>query len=206
MITNILAIGAHPDDIEFGLGGTVAKLAENGHSVFFLIMTFGGNPIDNEVRKKEAMVAGEFLGVEKIIFGGVDPFKLAHDRKNIKIIESVIEEFKPDEIYLPHISDTHQDHRNVTLCALSATRRFSKTIYFYETPSTLEGFIPQRFVDIGKHVSTKKIALNAHASQHTKYFLYLMDAMEGLAITRGMQSRNSIKYAEAFQIFRDVEK
>jgi LmbE family N-acetylglucosaminyl deacetylase len=202
---NILAIGAHPDDIEFGVGATVAKLAKKGHNIFFFIMTFGGNHVNHELRKKEAIESAKILGVNNVLFGNVDPFQLTYDRKNVKIIDDVIEKIKPDEIYLPYPSDSHQDHRNVTLCSISATRKHSK-IYFYETPSTLQDFIPQKYVNVGDHIFDKINALQVHATQHNKRFLNCVEAMEGLAIMRGMQSRNDIKYAEAFHVFRDVER
>jgi len=202
---NILAIGAHPDDIEFGVGGTMAKMAKDGHNIFFFIMTLGGNSADHKAREEEAVEAANILGVKNVILGKVDSHQLTCDRKNIKLIEEAIDSINPDIIYLPYPSDTHQDHRNITMCALSAARRFSK-IYFYETPTTLQDFIPQKYVDIGNHIFDKMRALRAHATQHTKYFLNAVDAMEGLAMTRGMQTRNSIKYAEAFYVFRDIEK
>ncbi|OGI12547.1 hypothetical protein A3K64_01420 [Candidatus Micrarchaeota archaeon RBG_16_36_9] len=202
---NILAIGAHPDDIEFGAGATMTKLAKKGHNVSFFIMSFGGNLSNHQGREKEAMEAARILGIKNVFFGRVDPHQLVCNRKNIKIVEEIVEKIKPDEIYLPYHSDTHQDHRNVALCTMAATRRFSK-IYFYETPTTLQDFIPQKYVDIGNHIFNKIEALKAHVTQHTDYFLYSVEAMEGLAITRGMQSRSNIKYAEAFQVFRDIER
>lgn len=201
---NILAVGAHPDDIEFGVGGTMAKLAKKGYNISFFIMTSGGNHNHNELREMEAIEAAKVLGIKNVLLGKIDPFQLAYDRKNIVLIEGIIEKVKPDEIYLSYPSDTHQDHRNLTLCALSAARRFPK-IYFYETPSTLQDFIPQKYVDIGNHIFDKIKALKIHVTQHNKAFLDIVDAMESLAITRGMQSRNNIKYAEAFRVFRDVE-
>ncbi|MCX5679173.1 MAG: PIG-L family deacetylase [Candidatus Omnitrophica bacterium] len=69
---NILAIGAHPDDIEFGCGGTLLKYSSSGHRVFLLVLTKGGFGGDPDVRSKEQKEAALFLGAKEVFWGGVE--------------------------------------------------------------------------------------------------------------------------------------
>ena len=63
---NILAIGAHPDDIEFGCGGTLAKYAQKGHSIYMLVLTDGSYGADPDVRKKEQEESARYLRVKEL--------------------------------------------------------------------------------------------------------------------------------------------
>ncbi len=69
---NILAIGAHPDDIEFGCGGTLIKYSQKGHRLFLLVMTEGGSGAQTATRKTEQQDSKEILGAEKIYWGGCE--------------------------------------------------------------------------------------------------------------------------------------
>lgn len=201
---NILAIGAHPDDIEYGAGGTIAKLVKANHKITFLILSSGeasGNP---EVRKKEAINGAKILGVNNVIFGDLKDSHIKHEKETIDIIEDAIRKVKPDRIYTLYTEDGHQDHRNTSLSTISAGRNVS-SIFFYENPTVFSNqFNPNVFVDISDTVNEKIKALNAHASQNIKPYMDV-SAIEGLAKFRGFQTRMKIKYAEAFQIFRHLE-
>ena len=65
---NILAIGAHPDDIEFGCGGTLLKYSEQGHKVYMLVLSKGDKGGDSEVRQKEQESSARILKIEKLFF------------------------------------------------------------------------------------------------------------------------------------------
>jgi LmbE family N-acetylglucosaminyl deacetylase len=107
---NKLAIGPHPDDIEFGCGGSLLKYAACGHKVFLMVLTdgsFGGDPL---VRKAEQESAAGFMGAQ-LFWGGYRDTELQGTRELIQNIDSVINQVKPDIVFLNFWADVHQDHR-----------------------------------------------------------------------------------------------
>jgi LmbE family N-acetylglucosaminyl deacetylase len=196
---NILAIGAHPDDIELGCAGTLAMHKSKNDRVYFLVLTLGearGNP---EIREIECTNSAKFLNVDELFLGRLEDTRVSDGRETIDIIENIVTKIKPDIIYGPSPKDTHQDHRNTGRATLSACRR-SKKILLYEGASTLKEFFPQVFVDIEKVMNIKLKTTKAYESQldsNGSYFL-AMNALEGLAKFRGYQA--GINAAEAFEV------
>ena len=198
---NILAIGAHPDDIEFGCGGALIKYTQKGHRLFLLVMTGGGMGGTSAVRIKEQQASGEILAAEKIFWGGYEDTQLIVDTELIGKIEAVIAEVKPDFIFCNFPDDTHQDHRHLAQAIMSATR-YIRNVLFYEGPTT-QNFNPQVFVDISDTLERKVEALKAHKSQVMKTNiedLSIVEVAHSSANFRGIQGR--VKYAEAFHSLR----
>lgn len=198
---NILAIGAHPDDIEFGCGGALIKYTRKGHRLFLLVMTGGGMGGTSAVRIKEQQDSGEILAAEKIFWGGYEDTQLIVDTELIGKIEAVIAEVKPDFIFCNFPDDTHQDHRHLAQAIMSATR-YIRNVLFYEGPTT-QNFNPQVFVDISDTLERKVEALKAHKSQVMKTNiedLSIVEVAHSSANFRGIQGR--VKYAEAFHSLR----
>ncbi len=119
---NILAIGAHPDDIEFGCGGTLFKYSESGHKVYMLVLSKGDKGGDPDVRQKEQEDSARILKVEKLFFSDYVDTEIVQSQKLITEIESFLKEVKPDFIFAQYSDDTHQDHRNLSESTISATR------------------------------------------------------------------------------------
>jgi LmbE family N-acetylglucosaminyl deacetylase len=198
---NILAIGAHPDDIEFGCGGALIKYTQKGHRLFLLVMTGGGLGGSPSVRTQEQKAAGKILGVEKIYWGGYEDTHLVVDIALIDKIEAVIAEVKPDFIFCNFPDDTHQDHRHLAQAIMSATR-YIRNVLFFEGPTT-QNFNPQVFVDISDTLDRKVESLKAHHSQVMKTNiedLSIIEVARSSANFRGIQGR--VKYAEAFHSLR----
>jgi LmbE family N-acetylglucosaminyl deacetylase len=198
---NILAIGAHPDDIEFGCGGSLSKYSERGHQLFLLVMTGGGSGAPSETRMAEQTAARAILGAEEIFWGGYQDTHLGVDAEMIKKIESVIASVKPEFIFCHFPDDTHQDHRHLAQAIMSATR-YIRNVLFYEGPTT-QNFNPQVYVDISDTLDTKLEALRAHRSQVMKTNiedLSIIEVARSCANFRGIQGR--VKYAEAFHSLR----
>jgi LmbE family N-acetylglucosaminyl deacetylase len=198
---NILAIGAHPDDIEFGCGGALIKYTQKSHRLFLLVMTGGGLGGSSSVRTEEQEASGKILGAEKIFWGGYDDSHLIVNVELIGKIEAVIAEAKPDFIFCNFPDDTHQDHRHLAQAIMSATR-YIRNVLFYEGPTT-QNFNPQVFVDISDTLDRKVEALQAHHSQVMKTNiedLSIVEVARSSANFRGIQGR--VKYAEAFQSLR----
>jgi len=142
----ILALGAHPDDIEFGLGGTCLKIGNNGTEIYYMVLTkgeFGGDPRQRQIEQEEVL---RVLGVKKLFWGGYVDTELPKEREIITQIEKVITEVNPDEVYVNYLEDIHQDHRTLAVCTLAATR-YIKRVFFYED-YTSSNFEPDIFVDI----------------------------------------------------------
>jgi len=192
---NILAIGAHPDDIEYGCGGTLCKYAKLGHKIYLLVMTKG--EVGGWRRAREQARSARILSAEKLFWGGYRDTRVPLGKELINRIEATVTKVKPTFIFVNYLDDTHQDHRTVAQATNTATR-YTKNVLYYEVPST-QNFNPAVFIDI-KGVLEKKVAsLRAHASQVTAtriQNLTIIDSALSNAVFRGIQGR--VKYAEAF--------
>jgi LmbE family N-acetylglucosaminyl deacetylase len=198
---NILAIGAHPDDIEFGCGGTLIKYTRKGHRLFLMIMTGGAQGAPAEMRMQEQKASRAILGADDIFWGGYDDTHLVVDVEMIRKIEGVIAAVKPEFIFCHFPDDTHQDHRHLAQAIMSATR-YIRNVLFYEGPTT-QNFNPQVYVDIADTLEAKLDALRAHRSQVMKTNiedLSIIEVARSSANFRGIQGR--VKYAEAFHALR----
>ncbi len=198
---NILAIGAHPDDVEFGCGGTLIKYAGKGHQVQLLILTDGGLGGDPAERRKEQEDAARVLGAQQIFWGGYRDTEVTLDRDLIQKIEGVLQTVGPHLILVHFADDTHQDHRNIATAVVTASR-YTRNVLFYEGPTTAN-FTPSVFVDIDAVLDRKLEALTAHTSQVTKTgveALSILDLARAAAHFRGIQGR--VRNAEGFVPFR----
>jgi LmbE family N-acetylglucosaminyl deacetylase len=197
----ILALGAHPDDIEFGCGGTFLKYSRQGNQIYFMVLTmgeFGGTP---SVRQKEQEEAVRILGVKKVFWGGYTDTELPNDRIIITHIDKVLKEIDPDEVYVNYLEDIHQDHRILARCTLAATR-YVKRVFFYED-YTSSGFEPDIFVDIEDVLEEKQNLIRVYDSQVKKAYpskLDMVETVKAAANFRGFQGK--VKYAEGFKAFR----
>ena len=200
-MVNVLAIGAHPDDIELGCSATILRYKKTGAKIFLLVLTKGEASGDPEIREKECRKSAELMGADDIFFGGLEDTKIDAGVKTIMTIERIIEQIKPDVIYTHDYKDTHQDHRNSAYATLSAGRR-SKKIFMYESPTTLRDFFPQVYIDIEDEFEEKKKIMRLFSSQSSKEWWAIGDraamAIEGLAAYRGFQA--GLKVAEAFEV------
>jgi LmbE family N-acetylglucosaminyl deacetylase len=193
----VLAIGAHPDDLELGCGATLLAHSAAGDAVTMLVMTGGENgPAGaggTDVRRREQEAAATLLGA-RLRWGGLADCSVAADATTVGLIEQVVRETGADLVYVHAPDDSHQDHRAVTAATLAAGRRLSRVLH-YQSPSTLT-FTPTVFVDVTMHLSGKLAALGAHASQVEQSAMVEPDAVVASARHWGSQAR--IGYAEAF--------
>lgn len=197
---DILTIGPHPDDLEYGCGGTLAKMALRGHRIHLLVMTKGGMGGRPEVRQKEQEASARLLKA-RLHWGRWTDTQVPLNKDLIQDIETVIRRVEPGLIFVPYHNDTHQDHRNVSQATVTATR-YARNVLFYEAP-TSQDFTPSVFVDIGKVLDKKLALLRAHRSQvyQTKVpDLSIIENARSVAIFRGFQNR--VKYAEGFMPLR----
>ncbi|HEU5484203.1 MAG TPA: PIG-L family deacetylase [Microlunatus sp.] len=164
----VLAVGAHPDDVEIGVGGTLAAHAAAGDQLTILTMSGGSVGGESEVRHLEAKAAAEVVGA-RLVHLDFEDTHLDPASGVITAIEQIVAEVSPDRIYTHSANDRHQDHRAVNEAVQIAARRVAG-IWCFESPSCTVRFMPNRFVDITGFLETKLQMLAAYASQgHRDY-------------------------------------
>ncbi len=193
----IIAIGAHPDDLEYGCGGTLCKLSKAKHKINLLVMTRGEMGGDPSLRQKEQERSAKILNA-KLFWGRFKDTQIPLEKETIHTIEHFIKSIKPDLIFVLHPNDTHQDHRAIAQATITATR-YVRNVLFYEVPTTVDFSPASVFVDITDAIDHKMALLKAHKSQVfcTRVAdLSILESVKATALFRGFQNR--LKYAEGF--------
>jgi LmbE family N-acetylglucosaminyl deacetylase len=194
----VLAVGAHPDDVELGCGATLLAHRARGDSVGLLVLTGGEHgPQGQSSRVSEQEIAASILGAE-LFWGGFEDGSVPEGRAGVTVVEEAIRAIGADVVYTHSPRDSHQDHRSAAVATLAAGRHVSR-ILMYETPSSL-GFTPTVFVDAADHLPGKLKALRAHVSQVLQNDLVDLDAVAAQARYRGFQAR--LRHAEGFETER----
>ena len=194
---NVLAIGAHPDDIELGCGAALLAHRRAGHAVTMLVMTAGRGASEQQARPSEQEEAAALLQAG-LVWGGFEDGRIPRGEPPVRVIEDVIAETGAEIVYTHAAADSHQDHRTVA-AATAAAARMTQRVLCYESPTSL-GFSPTHFVDVGGLVEAKLGLVRAHLSQVMKNGLVDLEAVEAQARFRGFQAR--VRYAEAFEATR----
>ena len=230
MNTDILAIGAHPDDIELGCGGTIASCVKQGLNVSILDLTLGelGTRGNAKIRTEEAKNASKILGVKSRINLKLPDGNIEVNKKNIYKVISIIRSLRPKILIIPHFLERHPDHEH--------THTIAKEAWFYsgleKIKTSLNGkdqiayrpkkyfhfmqkyeFEPSFIFDISDVFDIKMKAIKAFASQFynpnskeketllsNKEFLEFIEARD-----RNFGSMIYTKYGEAFYSFENVK-
>jgi LmbE family N-acetylglucosaminyl deacetylase len=202
---NILVVGAHPDDLEIGMGGTVTKLSRLGFNVKLVIATLPNFTQNDkkEERRMEAVRSSKVMGCPEPDFLDLPPEQMTHSRSLIGTIDKYIQDYKPVAVFTQWIGDSHQDHQALTKSVISGSRD-TTDLYMYETTIpggiTEQAFRSQLFIDITDFIDPKKSALECFDSQQVRCGPIWIDAIIGRAAYRGYQL--NCKYAEAFEVIR----
>lgn len=159
----VLAIGAHPDDVEIGCGGTLAKHHANHDLLHILTLSRGSAGGDVNIRAIEAQSAATLLGAHLKIANLSDTY-IGEGAETISAIEAAVRELNPTHVYTHCLEDTHQDHRAVHTASLVACRNVPN-VYCYQTPSSTVEFKPHRFVDITEFIKQKVELISVYKSQ-----------------------------------------
>lgn len=198
----ILAIGAHPDDLEIAAGATLAKMRDAGFKITGLVMTRGEKGGDGDTRPLEAREGAKFLGMDSVQVLDFTDTILSADIVNIThAIEETIAKVQPEIIFTHSIHDLHQDHQTVYEATMRAARSTRTTILCYESPSVTQDFHPTYFIDVDKYVEVKIQALREHWNQRKKPYMK-PDLVRGKLAFRGAQAK--VEYAEGFEVARMV--
>jgi LmbE family N-acetylglucosaminyl deacetylase len=217
----ILVIAPHPDDEVLGMGGTMCRLAAEGHEITVAIITRGWAPLfpDAQVQqvRSEARAANELLGVRTVRFLDL-PVTRLHElpehELNGAMAKLVVDE-EPEWVFMPHPGDRHEDHRQVFDAGLVALRpvrgrEYVRRIWCYETvsethwaaPNIEPNFEPHTWFDITDHLETKLAAMQRYGSQMQPFPApRSLEAVRALAVWRG--SVVSMGAAESFVVVRE---
>jgi LmbE family N-acetylglucosaminyl deacetylase/CheY-like chemotaxis protein len=160
----ILAIGAHPDDVEIGCAGALLEHAARGDEVTVLILTGGERGGDVSLRAQEAQDAARLLGAE-LRHETLPDTSVPEGGETISVIDMVVAELQPEAVYTHSLNDNHQDHRNVHRATIVAAREVPN-VFAYQSPSTGIAFSPSRFVDVTPYMEAKLRALREFRTQH----------------------------------------
>jgi LmbE family N-acetylglucosaminyl deacetylase len=200
MYRSVLAIGAHPDDIELGCGGALLQHVIAGDRVTMLVMTDGEiGPGRVSERVSEQEHSCEILGASNLIWGNIPDCRVSlHELEVVHTIEDAIGKCRADIVYTHSLADSHQDHRAVAAATTGAARKCG-TILSYDAPSSLN-FRPSVFVDIASVMDKKIEALLCHASQVAASEMVDDHRVRAQATYRGHEAR--LLAAEAFEPIR----
>jgi LmbE family N-acetylglucosaminyl deacetylase len=163
----VIALGAHPDDLELGAGGTLARLSREGARVVMAVVSIPGDPA---TRRREAERGAEILGGELRVLLDA-PGKRIEDYKSyelVALLDREVRELEPAAVLTHGAGEVHRDHRMVHEAAL-ATQRLRYFDFLTYQPCFCRpvpaAFHPRLYVDVSATIDTKMRAIEAHASQ-----------------------------------------
>jgi LmbE family N-acetylglucosaminyl deacetylase len=195
----VLAFGAHPDDLEVGAGGLLARLSADGADVTMAIVSI---PNRAEERRAEAHASAKILDAELFIL---------HEEKQCRVedipmhelvrrFDQLVGDIRPDLVITHSANDLHWDHSLVNRATVSALRRTPcDLLAFLSSPemNAQSRSIGQCFADISTTVDTKIAAISAHRSQLPK-----LDLESSRDLARAMGRISGFAYAEAYEVLR----
>lgn len=217
-MNKVLVIAVHPDDETLGCGGALLKHKASGDSINWLICTtIDKDHHDYQDREKQIEKVSKLYS-----FDSVHNLRLKTMRVDeysfstlIEKISRVINEIKPNIVYLPFKSDIHSDHRKIFESAFSCTKsfryQFIKKVYMMETLSETEFapsmqvdcFLPNTYVDISEFIDKKIEIMNVFTSEIDKHpFPRSEKNIRALATFRGASS--GCQYAESFMLLKEI--
>jgi len=204
-LNNILVLGPHTDDGEFGCGGTIARFVEEGKNVYYATFSCAEESVPKglpkDILEKEVKKASTILGIKKenLLIYRYPVRRFAHYRQ--EILENLVElkdRIQPDLVLMPSDNDLHQDHYTIAMEGLRAFKFTS--ILGYEMPWNNISFTTNSFVYLKlRHIEKKLESLKCYRSQIGRKYANA-EYIKGLARTRGVQI--SVEYAEAFDVKR----
>jgi N-acetylglucosamine malate deacetylase 1 len=205
---NIVCVGAHPDDPETGCGGTLARLANEGHRVSIIYLTRGeagvrdgDSRFTSQVRTAEAERGSMLLGAQALFANQIDG-QTATDESAREQFTALLASLDPDVVFTHWPIDTHRDHRNAAQLTYEAWEALGEsfTLAYYEVMTGVQThhFEPNCFVDISFTTEQKRAAIYTHVCQNPDRFYPYHARMEQ---ERGAEAQ--FKRAEAFVVVRE---
>lgn len=224
---NVLVVAAHPDDELLGCGGTAARLAREGHWVSLAILGEGvtsrhqertdADPAALQSLKAASQRVADLLGAKELSLHGLpdNRFDSIPLLDVIKIVEQLVERWRPAAVYTHHGGDLNVDHQVVSRAVLTATRPLEgnpvRDLYMFEIPSSTEWafqqlspvFKPSVFVDISETLDLKAQGMQQYESE-ARSFPHPRSGEALRAIAQRWGSVAGCKAAEAFELVRSL--
>ena len=198
-VRKAIAFGAHPDDVEVGAGGLVAKLTTSGAHVTIVVSSI---PNQYAVRRAEAMAAASVLGAALVLPPGDETGSRVEDVPTSALVarfERELAAVEPDLVIVHGGHDSHHDHLAVHRAVLAAVRRTRCDILAYATrlPAGVSPPPPTCVVDISSVIDKKLAAIGEHKSQFQPDF-----PEKRRDIHRALGVTHSLPYAEVYEVLR----
>ena len=204
---NILAIGAHFDDVELGCGGSLFYWKEQGHNINIFTATLSGyhNSLGNVVRSNEVAIAegqqaAKFLDAQ-LITGDFPTFELQFSEPLNQKLITAITLVQPDLVLTHWSGDIHHDHRELGLATLHCCRHIPKLLTYssnwYESDRR---FDPRFFVDISNSLDKKIELIKIYQSENLRTNQIWLDYTYSQARLMGLKA--GVQYAEGFEVVK----
>lgn len=195
----VLAFGAHPDDLEVGAGGLLARLAAEGAKVTMAVVSIPNNA---EQRKAEAMAGADVIDADLFILYEDKPCRVEDIPMHelVRRFDTIVGDTRPDLVITHSAHDLHWDHGLVNRATVSALRRTPcDLLAFLSSPemNAQSRSLGQCFADITKSIDQKIAAISAHRSQVPK-----LDLESSRDLARAMGRISGYEYAEAYEVLR----
>ena len=216
-----IVIAPHPDDEVLGVGGTLMRRKAEGEKMAWLIVTGITTETgwsDEKIRQRadEIKRVTELIGFDSVFELNFPTTQLDQVPMSdlIAAISNVFKMFEPEEVFVPHPSDVHTDHRIVFDAVASCTKWFRypsvRRVLAYETLSetdfglgTNQTFRPNVFVNIEPYLADKLRVMDIYELEIGEFpFPRSYEAIRALATLRGVAS--GFKAAEAFELLREI--
>lgn len=223
MSKRILVFSAHPDDLDFGCAGTVAKLVKEGNKITYCIISNGEKGIDKiktsrqaiiSIRKKEQKRAARIVGVKDVIFLNEKDGEVENSKALRRKLVSIIRKIKPDIVFsfdpanflFDNFYRYHRDHRQAAEAVFDALYPASGSEAFFQDlnrkPHTIKEvwffatYRPNLWIDVSETIDKKIEALLSHHSQITNE-----KRLKKMILKRAQDvgKKKKIKYAESFR-------
>jgi len=208
----VLAVAAHPDDVELLCAGTLGLLSRQGHELWLAHMTVGDKggqqPPDElaRIRGEEALSAAKILGAET--YGGITgDLELYVCARHAQRITELLDEVEPNVVITHALSDYHPDHRITGRMVVDrvGVRSVQPPVLYMDTVAGID-FAPEFYCDIAETVELKKDMLRCHTSQIQWMARYrhtdIEYIIEWVGAWRGLQC--GARYAEGFRVETSV--
>jgi LmbE family N-acetylglucosaminyl deacetylase len=200
----VLVFGAHPDDMEIGMGGTIAKHTAVGDDVLLVVATV---PSQREERIREAYEAARVLGARLELLD-IPPEEIGFNRRTTHEFDRLFSTLDPHLAYTHWNQDSHQDHNAVARTVIAAARKNRCSLLMYEQtiPGGVVpgGFKAQSFVDISDFIDRKTQSILIHRTQIAMNGGdWWLEGLRGRAMYRGYQI--NVRFAEAFEVVKEID-
>lgn len=195
----VLAFGAHPDDLEVGAGGLLARLSEEGADVTLVVVSIPSNPAE---RRAEAHAAAEVIDANMFVLYEDRPCRVEDIPMHelVRRMDTVVGDVRPDLVITHSANDLHWDHGLVNRATVSALRRTPCDLLAYLSSPEMNAqsrSLGNCFADISSYVEVKLQAIACHRSQLPK-----LDLESSRDLARAMGRISGYEYAECYEVLR----